>query len=315
MTQTTKMAARDVTLTLAALYMAFCCCCCLQLEFISGGLFVRGFVGNTNTFVANSRNRSIRCFSSSSSSTRLFENSSNSRSSSDDLREKAAALRREVEEFEASKQKESDQIRQEAETVLRQKEKTRLRYIAEVPILKGDGTVSMERCDFSPPRIMGVVKCVENDDEEDKEEQQEQVLVPSRILTFQAPLPLGIVLGQEDYGGNTNINSSTNMRLPPITVDDLAGDGSANQAGVRVGDILRACTACQVTMEQPTWQLMMGGVGRPKTTRMMFSTDDKAFEEVMDAIGSNGMDPESRDVWLVVERRTDDDDDDNNGAI
>mmetsp|Transcript_26090 Transcript_26090/g.57159 ORF Transcript_26090/g.57159 Transcript_26090/m.57159 type:complete len:315 (-) Transcript_26090:284-1228(-) len=307
MTQTTKIAVRDLPLILAAIYMAFCCCCCLQLEFIGvenvgigSRLFVQSFVSynNNNKFVANSSSRS-RC---TSSSIRL-----SNRSSSDDLREKAAALRREVEEFEASKQKESDQIRQQAETVQRQKEETRLRYIAEVPILKGDGTVSMERCDFSPPRIMAVAKR----DEKEEEEQQEQVQVTSRILTFQAPLPLGIVLGQEDYGGNSN----DNMRLPPITVDDLAAGGNAEQAGVRVGDILRACTACQVTMEQPTWQLMMGGVGRPTTTRMMFSTDDKAFEEVMDAIGSNGMDPESRDVWLVVERRTDNDNgDDTNGT-
>ena len=35
---------------------------------------------------------------------------------------------------------------------------------------------------------------------------------------------------------------------------------------------------------------------------MMFSTDNKPFEEVMDAIASNAMDPESREVWLVVER-------------
>ena len=94
------------------------------------------------------------------------------------------------------------------------------------------------------------------------------------------------------------------------TIDAVAEGGNGEQAGVKVGDLLRACTACQMTMEQPTWQLLAGGIGRPKTTRMMFSTDGKAFEEVMDAVASNAMDPESRNVWLVVERMDDEKDDD-----
>jgi hypothetical protein len=55
--------------------------------------------------------------------------------------------------------------------------------------------------------------------------------------------------------------------------------------------------------EQPTWQLLAGGIGRPKTMRYMFSTDYKPFELVMEAIASNRMDPEGRSVLLVVERR------------
>lgn len=195
-------------------------------------------------------------------------------SSADDetkqLLEKAEKLRQEVSEFESSKQKEEqaqEKVRQEE---LRQKEDTRIRYSATVPILKGDGSVQMERCDF-PPRIKS---------EEGK----------SRIIAVQASLPLGIVLGQDE-------------EMPGLTtVDDIAEGGNGESAGVKVGDILRACTACQVTMEQPTWQLMAGGIGRPKTTRMMYSTDGKVFEEVMEALISNSMDPEGRPAWLVLER-------------
>lgn len=197
------------------------------------------------------------------------------------LQEKAAALRREVEALEASKQEESDQLQKEIEEKKRQAEELRLRYSAEVPILKGDGTVVMERCDF-PPRMTEIPDGDEDDD-----------APRSRIIAIQAPLPLGIVLGQDE---------ELPLAQRPTTVDDVAEGGNGEQAGVRVGDCLRACTACQVTMEQPTWQLMAGGIGRPKTTRMMFSTDNEPFEQVMNAIASNTMDPESRDVWLVIER-------------
>ena len=196
------------------------------------------------------------------------------------LQEQAAALRREVEAFEASKQEESDKIDLEAREQQRAKDELRLRYSAEVPILKGDGSVVMERCDF-PPRMTKIPQ--DGDDDAPL----------SRIVAIQAPLPLGIVLGQDE-------ELSVSQR--PTTVDEVAQGSNGEKAGVRVGDCLRACTACQVTMEQPTWQLIAGGIGRPKTTRMMFSTDNKPFEEVMEAIASNAMDPESRDVWLVVER-------------
>ena len=77
---------------------------------------------------------------------------------------------------------------------------------------------------------------------------------------------------------------------------------NGNTAGVKDGDLLRACSACQMTMETPTWQLLAGGVGQPKTKRFMYATDGRPFEEVMDAVASNRMDPDGRDVWLVLER-------------
>jgi len=187
------------------------------------------------------------------------------------LREKAAQLRQEVESFEDSKRKGKQKQEEEQQAVLRGKEEMRLRYSAEVPILKGDGSVEMERCDFSP-----------------RLKSEDGRL--SRIIAVQSNLPFGLILGQSE-------------EMPGLTtVDDIAKGSSGELAGVKIGDLLRACTSCQMTMELPTWQLIGGGIGRPKTTRMMFSTDGKVFEEVMGAMVSNSMDPQGRPAWLVLER-------------
>jgi hypothetical protein len=160
----------------------------------------------------------------------------------------------------------------------------------------------MERCDFTP-RIkqqqqrmaVGEDDGEGGDGDDDATISQEDVTpLLSRIIAIQAPLPLGIILGQDiaaDTGGLIT------------TVDDLAQDGNGSIiGGIQVGDIVRACTACQSTMEQPTWQLMLGGVGQPKTTRMMYVCDNQPLEEILNAISSNSMDPQRRYVWLVLER-------------
>ena len=50
--------------------------------------------------------------------------------------------------------------------------------------------------------------------------------------------------------------------------------------------------------------MLVGGIGQPKTVRFMYSADGRrsSFEEVMEALKSNRMDPGGRDVVLVVER-------------
>jgi hypothetical protein len=52
-----------------------------------------------------------------------------------------------------------------------------------------------------------------------------------------------------------------------IAVVEVSPSGTAAQAQVQTGDILRACTACkmEMEMEMPTWQIIAGGIGRPKT--------------------------------------------------
>lgn len=190
------------------------------------------------------------------------------------LLNKAKQLREEVEKIESSKKANRESILKYKEAEAKAEEERRSRYSAEIPILKADGSVVMEKCEF-PPRI----KAIEN-----------KKAPSSRIITIQAYLPLGIVLGQDET-------------LPGITtVDEISENSNGMQAGIQVGDILRACTACQVSMDMPTWQLMAGGIGRPKTNRMMFSLDGKGLKEVMEALSSNNMDPQSRPTWLVLER-------------
>ncbi len=206
----------------------------------------------------------------SSSKTTLLSSSNNDNNNiAENLRKQAEKLRKEVKQFEQKKEKEAEDIQIQENKIKQEKQNEYMRYSAEVPILKGDGSEIMERVQFLP-RMKGN---------------------RSKIIVVQAQLPLGLILGQsEDFPGLT-------------TVDDIAEGSNGQSAGVKVGDILRACTACQVSMEMPTWQLMAGGIGRPKTSRMMFSTDGKVFEEVMDAIVSNQMDPNERPAWLVLERQ------------
>ena len=123
------------------------------------------------------------------------------------LQEKAAELRKEVDAFEASKQEESDKIQNEIQEKQREKDELRLRYSAEVPILKGDGTVVMERCDFRPR----MTKIPDLDDE------NTEAAPLSRIIAIQAPLPLGIVLGQDDV--------IARLRVPNFSVTPLLFDG------------------------------------------------------------------------------------------
>ncbi len=209
----------------------------------------------------------------------LAKNDNGDSNNPENLLKQVQKLRDEVNQFEQAKEDEAKKVQREREQVEQQKQSDYMRFSAEVPILKGDGSEVMERVQFLP-RLKG----------NGKGKGKGMGFQKSEIITVQAPLPLGIILGQSD-------------ELPGLTtVDEIADGSNGAAAGVRVGDIVRACTACQVSMEMPTWQLMAGGIGRPKTSRMMFSTDGKPFEEVMDALVSNQMDPNGRPVWLVLER-------------
>jgi hypothetical protein len=186
------------------------------------------------------------------------------------LKEQARLLREEIETFQKQKDSLKDEERREIQAELDAKQAWIDQYSAVVPILKPDGSTVEEQVQF-PPRL----------------ERNE-----SSILVLEAPLPLGLILGEDET-------------IPGMTCVDEVSEGSNGLvAGFQVGDLVRACTACRVEMETPTWQLMAGGIGRPKTMRFMFSCDFKPFELVMEALGSNRMDPEERSVLLVVERKT-----------
>jgi len=186
------------------------------------------------------------------------------------LRRKASQLRDEIASFEQQKASAAQQSLRQKEEEQAAAEARRKRYSAVVPILKPDGKTVAERCEFSPRW---------------KEEGA------SFITVMESELPLGIILGESDLFPGT------------VSVDQVRQGSNGEAAGVKTGDLLRACTACRIEMTQPTWQLIVGGIGQPKTVRFMYSVDKRPFEEVMDAIASNRMDPEKRPILLVIERR------------
>lgn len=185
------------------------------------------------------------------------------------LKTKAERLRQEIDSFEQEKKAVAQKERDAKEAQERAKQALQERYAADVPILKPDGSTVNERCDFQPRFPHG----------------------KSFIIVCEADLPLGIVLGEcEDFTGT-------------VVVDEVADESNGQAAGIQVGDLLRAATACRMEMETPAWQLIAGGIGIPKTKRFMYSVDNRAFEEVMNAVSSNRLDPQNRPVLLVVERQ------------
>jgi hypothetical protein len=112
--------------------------------------------------------------------THTFASSSSSENEARRLKEEAERIRAEVASFEQEKEnvvrKEEEKQKEEQS----QKQQVRMRYSAEVPILKEDGSTVVERVDF-PPRIKDG---------------------SSRIEVYSASLPLGIILGEsEEYPG------------------------------------------------------------------------------------------------------------------
>jgi hypothetical protein len=240
----------------------------------------------------------------------LVETSSTS--SSDDIsttveyyQNQAASLRTEIAQYEQQKRTEQEVYQQREQ----EKEDTN-RYSALVPILKPDGTTMIERCTFNPIHPIDT----------------------SYISVIECNVPLGILIGLVEptitsaEEGSTSNNNPRSDR-PYIVIDDIAANSHGDKSELQVGDILHACTACRVDMELPTWQLLLGGIGRPKTNRYMYSigatrrntqqqqqqqplsgstnlNKNNVLEETMNAISSNQYDPQQRPVVLVIERRS-----------
>ena len=115
----------------------------------------------------------------------------------------------------------------------------------------------------------------------------------SALFALEVAVPCGVILERQDDA--------------TVVVDEVAAASNAARAGVRAGDILRATTACTPRMEMPTWQLLGGGIGRPKMSRFVFGADldaapPRTFDDVLEAVASNRLDPDGRPAILVVER-------------
>lgn len=119
----------------------------------------------------------------------------------------------------------------------------------------------------------------------------------AELLRFDVAVPCGVILQESD-----------DPEGRPIIVVGAVGEGSnAEATGLLPGDILRATSAVRQQMEMSTWQILGGGIGRPRTFRFIFGADLDAqprrdFEEVLGAVGSNRLDPQGRPAILVVER-------------
>jgi hypothetical protein len=132
------------------------------------------------------------------------------------LRKEARRLRQEVEEFERRKASTESAGRKEVQAKL---DTLTDQYSIVVPILKPDGTTKEENVQF-PPRLNNV----------------SGESGGSSILLCEATLPLGILLGEhESLEGMTK-------------VDEVLAGSNGDKAGIREGDLLRACTACKVEM-------------------------------------------------------------------
>ena len=189
--------------------------------------------------------------------------------------EAARRLRIDAAMLEDDKSSKAAAARGESEAQAAQEEAYRTKWSVNLPILKQDGRTVDEDVAFKP------LLC---DD--------------SFLVRVEVPLPMGVILGESVV----EVTGGKNMTV--TTVDEVNNESPAATL-LEPGDILRATTATQVQMTTPTWQLLVGGIGQPKTVRFMYSCDGSrsSFDEVMSAVKSNANDPEGRAAILVVERQ------------
>mmetsp|Transcript_66223 Transcript_66223/g.181556 ORF Transcript_66223/g.181556 Transcript_66223/m.181556 type:complete len:238 (+) Transcript_66223:88-801(+) len=127
----------------------------------------------------------------------------------------------------------------------------------------------------------------------------EPLIEGSQLLCLRLDLPLGMLLEESE---------AADGRPGAPAVVELFDVGSAITSGVRKGDVVRATTACKMQMATPTWQLMLGGIGRPTMQKMIYVTDDQPFETVLAAISSNSREQQGNgQIVLLLERRPGDD--------
>lgn len=116
----------------------------------------------------------------------------------------------------------------------------------------------------------------------------------SRLFVLRMKMPLGVLLEETAPG-----------RFEAVEVVEEGGAFGK----VLPGDILRATTCVRMAMSYPAWQVMLGGVGRPTSQKLLLQLPNPggpnvAFEEMMGAIQSNSENAPGGNgqVILLVER-------------
>eukprot|EP00968_Pinguiococcus_pyrenoidosus_P024113 scaffold4283_cov220-Pinguiococcus_pyrenoidosus.AAC.3 len=116
----------------------------------------------------------------------------------------------------------------------------------------------------------------------------EQTLEPSftddnsALATVQIPLPMGMVIEESE---------TLEGRVEVVEV----GEGSnAEKAGVKVGDVLRGCTAMAVNLlkaaEEDAAFNALAGATKPGFQRAFYIADEMPFDQTMNALVSNAED-------------------------
>lgn len=132
------------------------------------------------------------------------------------------------------------------------------------------------------------------------------ILSFSELLAVRLDMPLGLLLEEGDVAaGSSSEDTDATPKLratPAVVVADLL-EGSAEDGGVRRGDLVRATTAISMAMSYPAWQLLMGGVGRPTLQKIILPTLGQPFDAVLAAITSNSREQQGNgQVILLLER-------------
>lgn len=120
----------------------------------------------------------------------------------------------------------------------------------------------------------------------------------SRLVVCELPLPLGLVFEEREQ----------RIVLAEILPEGSAASLPPSVPRPRPGDVLRAVSACIITMEYSGLNLLGGGNGRPRTRRVAYRVDDEAsfgdqsFSQALAAMKSNARAGRGDDVTLVLER-------------
>ena len=125
----------------------------------------------------------------------------------------------------------------------------------------------------------------------------------SELLCARLDMPLGLVIEEGDLEDDATVPGLGPQQLSVI---ETTSDGSAAKGGVLPGDLLRGTTFVTMGMSYPTWQLIVGGVGRPTLQKQLMPTLGQSFEQVMAALSSNSQEGGNQgngQIVLLLERK------------